>query len=85
MRIGLALDEDPAIPPLSLLLDISERVSAWGNHGMLGFALNSNFRVDGYIYVLCVVDRYYLLCFGDPNYHPNANEYNVATISRLTR
>jgi hypothetical protein len=52
---------------------------------MLGFALNPNFRVNGYIYGLYVVDRYYLLRFGDPNYDPNANDYNVATIGRLTR
>jgi len=52
---------------------------------MLGFALNPNFRVNGYIYVLYVVDRYHLLRFGDPNCGPNANDYNVATISRLTR
>ena len=52
---------------------------------MLGFALDPNFRMNGYIYMLYVVDRYYLFHFGDPNYDPNANEYNAATIGRLTR
>jgi hypothetical protein len=52
---------------------------------MLGFALDPNFRVNGYIYVLYVVDRYYLLHFGDPDYDPNANAYFDATIGRLTR
>ena len=53
-----------------------DEVGAWGDHGMLGFALDPNFRVNGYIYVLYVVDRYYLFHFGDPDYDPNANEYN---------
>jgi hypothetical protein len=52
-----------------------------GDHGML----NHNFRANGYIYVLYVVDRYYLLRFGDPNYYPTANDYNVATIGGLPR
>jgi hypothetical protein len=33
--------------------------------------------------VLYVVQRYYLLSFGDPDYQPIANDYNVATIGRL--
>ena len=47
--------------------------------------LNPNFRVNGYVYVLCIVDRYYLLRFGNPNYDPNADDYNLATIGRLPR
>jgi glucose/arabinose dehydrogenase len=84
-RTGKVWFKDPGDPSPSLLLDISEEVGAWEDHGMLGFALDPNFRVNGYIYVLYVVDRYYLLHFGDPNYNPTANEYNAATIGRLTR
>ena len=84
-RTGRLWFKDPGDPSPSLLLDISEEVGAWEDHGMLGFALDPEFRVNGYIYVLYVVDRYYLLHFGDPNYDPNANEYNAATIGRLTR
>ena len=69
----------------TLLLDIHDEVGKWGDHGMLGFALDPDFRVNGYIYVLYVVDRYYLFHSGDPDYDPNANEYNAATIGRLTR
>jgi len=69
----------------TLLLDIHDEVGKWEDHGMLGFALDPDFRDNGYIYVLYVVDRYYLLHFGDPNYDPNADEYNAATIGRLTR
>ena len=51
----------------------------------VGFALDPAFRVNGYIYLLYAVDRHYLLYFGTPSYNPNANEYNNATIGRLTR
>ena len=84
-RTGRLWFKDPSDNSPSLLLDISEEVGAWQDHGMLGFALDPNFRVNGYIYVLYAVDHYYLLHFGDPNYDPNANEYNTATIGRLTR
>jgi len=77
--------KDPGDPNYTLLLDIHDEVGAWGDHGMLGFALDPEFRVNGYIYVLYVVDRYYLFHSGDPDYDPNANEYNAATIGRLTR
>lgn len=67
------------------LVDISEEVGAWRDHGMLGFALDPNFRQNGYIYLLYVVDRHHLLKFGTPDYSPTADEYNNATIARLTR
>src|SRR5256714_13415458 len=77
--------KDPGDGNYTLLLDIHDEVGKWGDHGMLGFALDPEFRVNGYIYVLYVVDRYYLLHFGDPDYDPNANAYFDATIGRLTR
>ena len=83
-RTGRVWFMEPNTSP-TLLLDISEEVGAWNDHGMLGFALDPNFRVNGYIYVLYVVDRYYLLNFGQPGYNPNANAYFEATIGRLTR
>ena len=84
-RTGKVWFKDTTDPSPSLLLDISEEVGAWEDHGMLGFALDPNFRTNGYIYVLYVVDRYYLFHFGDPDYDPAANEYNAATIGRVTR
>src|SRR5262245_20809971 len=77
--------KDPVDPNYTLLLDIHDEVGFWGDHGMLGFALGPNFRTNGYIDVLYVVDRYYLLHSGDPDYDANANDYNSATIGRLTR
>ena len=84
-RTGRVWFQDPGDGSPSLLLNISEEVGVWEDHGMLGFVLDPNFRVNGYIYLLYVVDRYYLLNFGLPGYDPNANLYNMATIGRLTR
>jgi glucose/arabinose dehydrogenase/subtilisin-like proprotein convertase family protein len=84
-RTGRVWFKDPSDSGPSLLLDISEEVGAWEDHGMLGFALDPNFRVNGYIYLLYVVDRYYLLNFGTPGYDPTQNQYSEATIGRVTR
>ncbi|HKQ37743.1 MAG TPA: PQQ-dependent sugar dehydrogenase, partial [Verrucomicrobiae bacterium] len=67
------------------LIDISEEVSAWNDLGCLGFALDPQFRLNGYIYLYYVVDHYYLDNFGTPQYNPASNDYFRATIGRLTR
>src|SRR5882724_2240729 len=67
------------------LIDISEEVGNWGDHGLLGFALHPNFRQNGYIYLLYVVDHHYLANYGTPSYNPSANDYYRATIGRITR
>jgi hypothetical protein len=66
------------------VLDISEEVANWGDHGLMGFALDPNYLSNGLIYCLYVVDRYYLLNFGTPGY--NASQSSTgATIGRITR
>ncbi|CAM3675037.1 PQQ-dependent sugar dehydrogenase [Pontibacter korlensis] len=67
------------------LLDISEEVGNWGDHGLLGFTLDPNFESNGFIYLLYVVDRHHLMNYGKGGYNPTANEYNEATIARVTR
>jgi PKD repeat protein len=67
------------------LIDISEEVGNWRDHGLNGFALDPGFSGNGYFYLFYTVDRHYLMNFGTPNYNPNANEYYDATIVRLTR
>ena len=68
-----------------LLLDISEEVGGWHDHGLLGFALHPHFDENGFIYLLYVVDRHHLLNYGTAAYSPTANSYFNATIGRLTR
>jgi glucose/arabinose dehydrogenase len=67
------------------LIDITEEVGNWGDHGLLGFTLNPNFKSNGYMYLLYVVDRHHLLNHGKGSYSATANEYNNATIGRVTR
>ncbi len=68
-----------------LLLDITPEVGGWEDHGLLGFALHPQFATNGYLYLLYVVDRHYLLNYGTPDYSPTANDYYSATIGRLVR
>src|ERR1051325_8793369 len=84
-RGGRVWFKDPSESTFTLLLNISEEVGNWSDHGLIGFAIDPNFRVNGNIYLFYVVDRYYLLNFGASNYNPNSNQYNAATIGRLTR
>lgn len=67
------------------VLDISEEVGDWRDHGMLGFTLDPNFSSTGYIYVSYVVDRHYLINFGTGSYNSLTNDYYSATIGRVTR
>ena len=67
------------------LLDISEEVGSWHDHGLMGVALHPDFLNNGYVYLLYVVDHYYLRNYGRPNYNSSSNEYFTATIGRITR
>ena len=67
------------------VLDISEEVGDWRDHGLLGFTLDPDYDVNNLIYLLYVVDRHYLLNFGTPQYSSTTNEYFAATIGRITR
>ena len=67
------------------LIDLREEVGNWRDHGMLGFALDPHFHMNGRIYLMYAVDRHHLMHFGTPQYDPNANDYYNATIIRITR
>ena len=69
------------------VLDISDEVGSWIDHGLIGFALDPQFENNGYIYALYVVDRHHLLTGGleSNGYSPGTNEYFNATIGRVTR
>lgn len=67
------------------LIDLSEEVGNWRDHGCLGFALDPNFLTNGRIYLLYTVDRNYLMNKGQPGYNPAADQYYSATIMRCTR
>ncbi len=67
------------------VLNISPEVGNWRDHGLVGFAVDPNFNVNGYIYLSYVVDRHYLMNIGTGSYNANTNNYNSATIGRVTR
>jgi glucose/arabinose dehydrogenase len=67
------------------MLDISDEVLAWRDHGLLGVALDPAFATNGHVYLAYVVDRHHLESFGGPNYDPAETITAVATIARITR
>ncbi len=67
------------------LLDISEEVLNWGDHGMLGFALDPGFTSNGYFYVFYALDPHYLDFYGTDQYDPGFSTEHEATIGRITR
>ncbi|MBC7872459.1 MAG: PQQ-dependent sugar dehydrogenase, partial [Ferruginibacter sp.] len=69
----------------TVVLDISPEVGNWRDHGLLGFTLDPNFTVNGYVYLLYAVDRHHLIHFGTSNYNASTNDYFKATVGRITR
>ena len=67
------------------LIDISEEVGNWRDHGCLGFALDPAFLSNGRIYLMYAVDRHHLMNFGTGTYNAATNLYYAATIMRITR
>lgn len=84
-RAGRVWFQEYGTTTWNLLVDIREEVGSWDDHGCLGFALDPNFRVNGNIYLMYVVDRHHLMNFGTAGYDPTLNDYRSATIGRITR
>lgn len=77
------VENDAMLP--TPFLDISPEVGNWSDHGLLGFALDPDFYLNGHVYLLYVVDYHHLTKFGTPAYDDTANQYNRDTIGRITR
>jgi glucose/arabinose dehydrogenase len=67
------------------MIDLSEEVGNWSDLGLSSFVLDPNFDSNGLVYLYYQVDRHYLLNFGTPQYSSTTDDYNSATISRVTR
>ena len=73
-RVWIVDSTNPVTQPL---LDISEEVLGWRDHGMLGFALHPDFNNTGYVYVMYTVDRNHLMnCDSPQNGAPVCSAYN---------
>ncbi|HMQ47194.1 MAG TPA: PQQ-dependent sugar dehydrogenase [Saprospiraceae bacterium] len=66
-------------------LDISEEVSNWKDHGLMGFALDPGFLSNGYCYALYALDLHHYDYYGTPQYHPDSTVTWKPTIGRVTR
>jgi glucose/arabinose dehydrogenase/PKD repeat protein len=84
-KAGLVWNVENGVKAAQPLIDIREEVGDWRDHGMLGFAIDEDFLVNGYVYLLYVVDYHHLKYFGTPQYLPTADTYYRDTIGRLTR
>jgi len=73
------------VEPASPILDISDEVGFWGDHGMLGFAVHPDFLSNGWIYMLYQVDTYQLIYGDSVDYNPFTSWNYMASIGRLTR
>ena len=63
------------------VLDLTAEVLNWRDHGLMGFALDPDYLNNGYVYLLYIVDRRFLM--NDNSIVADAG--HNATIARLTR
>ncbi|MEM1214082.1 MAG: PKD domain-containing protein [Bacteroidota bacterium] len=78
------LDENDEILPAPLL-DLSEEVSSWKDHGLNGFCLDQEFLTNGYVYCYYVVDLHHYWHYGTAEYHPDTTVIDKPTFGRITR
>ncbi|MBQ72560.1 MAG: hypothetical protein CMJ67_06600 [Planctomycetaceae bacterium] len=85
-RGGMAWMVGPdGLASIEPLLDLTEEVNPYRDHGMLGLALDPNFLENGWVYALYVVDRHHVLYYGTDQYDSETDEHVAATIGRITR
>lgn len=69
----------------SPVIDITEEVGFWADHGLISAALDPNFSENGYIYLLYNVDRHHLLYYGSDEYDPEIDDEFKGGMGRITR
>jgi glucose/arabinose dehydrogenase len=67
------------------VIDISNEVLDFNDHGLNGVALDPDFLNNGYIYLLYAVKRHHALYFGTPDYDSTNADGFKTTIGRITR
>lgn len=68
-----------------LVLDISEEVTDWGDHGLVSIILDPDFETNRYIYLYYTLDRHHMLHYGTSEYDPGLDIYNQASMGRVSR
>ncbi len=84
-KAGLVWNVENGVKGAQPLIDLTEEVGNWRDYGLLGFCVDPNFSVNGYIYLFYVIDFHHLKYFGTNQYDPQANEYDRDTMSRIAR
>ncbi len=67
------------------VLDISEEVTDWGDHGLVSIILDPDYENNGYIYLYYTLDRHHMLFYGTPDYDPEVDIFNQASMGRVAR
>ncbi len=67
------------------LIDLSEEVSNWKDHGLMGFTLDNDFLANGYFYLLYALDLHHYEYYGTPEYSPDSTVTWKPTIGRVVR
>lgn len=79
-KVYMADDEERRV-----IIDISEEVADWRDHGLMSVVLHPNFSENGFIYLFYAVDRHHLLYYGTPQYDADSTITFQASIARITR
>lgn len=82
---GVVLVRPPEGGALFPFLDLQEEVAIWAAHGLMGFVLDPDFQLNGFVYLLYGVDHHHLSTFGTPGYDPDMSSPFEETIGRITR
>ncbi len=67
------------------VIDISEEVLDYADHGLNAFVLDPDFLKNGYVYLMFVAKRSHVLNFGKPDYQPSIDAPLQTTIGRIVR
>jgi glucose/arabinose dehydrogenase len=67
------------------IIDISQEVGFWADHGLISATLDPDFSENGYIYLLYNVDRHHLLYFGTDEYDAEIDDEFKGGMGRITR
>jgi glucose/arabinose dehydrogenase len=84
-KSGKVFIVDNGIKQPNPIIDISEEVLNYNDHGLNGFALDPDFLKNGYIYLLYVAKRHHVLFFGTNTYNPKDESPFQNTIGRVVR
>lgn len=77
------IDKEGQLNPTPII-DISEEISDWHDHGLSCVALDPFFMLNGRVYLLYTVDLHHYEHFGSATYHPDTSVINEPTFGRLT-